>query len=256
MYSRWFLQCCGLDGLYTASVLQFPTSFFQASGTIRRTLTTIRIIATFIFHRFFLTLKQNLNICQSFRFLTFSLYGPMNRQNTLDRVGFFCEFSIPLLTGIFPWSSNVGKFSQISWNLLFALISWFTSLFSWSLEIVPRASAATSIPVIIIIIIILLVSFSQQCSLMVFHKNLRDSKCPQLSRTLLIILVYLQNVAVWMVSIIVLIFTSSSPFSKSLGQAHKPHVPQFLGSLVRSNHLCIFSLFYFHFVVNRKDKIH
>ena len=47
---------------------------------------------------------------------------------------------------------------------------------------------------------LLLESFSHQRQLMVFHWNLSDSKSPQLTRTLLIILAVLNNAVVWMVS--------------------------------------------------------
>ena len=48
------------------------------------------------------------------------------------------------------------------------------------------------------------------------HWSLSDSKSPQVSRTLLSILAYLNNVALWMVSIRPLISKSSSPFNNSL----------------------------------------
>ena len=53
--------------------------------------------------------------------------------------------------------------------------------------------------IIIVIIISLLVSSSHQCSLVVFHWSLSDSKSPQISRILLSILVDLNNAAVWIV---------------------------------------------------------
>ena len=73
---------------------------------------------------------------------------------------------------------------------------------------------------------------------MVFHWSLSDSKSPQFSRTLPGILADLNNVVVWMVSTGPLIFKSSSPFYKSLGNCTKSrnynwydrlfYVPQFL----------------------------
>ena len=48
---------------------------------------------------------------------------------------------------------------------------------------------------------------------MVFHWNLSDSKSPQVSRTLLSILVDLNNAVVWMVSTCPLISKSSTPFT-------------------------------------------
>ena len=51
---------------------------------------------------------------------------------------------------------------------------------------------------------------------MVFHRSLSDSKSPQMSRTLLSIMVILNNVVVWMVSTHPLISKSSSPFNNPL----------------------------------------
>ena len=52
----------------------------------------------------------------------------------------------------------------------------------------------------IIIIIFSLESFSHQRELMSFHWSLRESKSPQVSRTLLSILADINNAVVWMVS--------------------------------------------------------
>ena len=61
------------------------------------------------------------------------------------------------------------------------------------------------------------VSFSHQHKLIVFfYWSLSDSKCPQVSRTLLSILTVLNNVVVWMVSTRSPISKSSSPFSNPL----------------------------------------
>ena len=62
----------------------------------------------------------------------------------------------------------------------------------------------------------ILESFSRQRKLMVFHWSLSDSKSPQVSRTLLSILVILNNVIVWIISTRLLIFMSSSQFINSL----------------------------------------
>ena len=62
-----------------------------------------------------------------------------------------------------------------------------------------------------IIIILLLESFSHQCQLMGSHWSLRDSKSPQISRTLLSFLADLNNAVTWMVSTCPLISKSSSP---------------------------------------------
>ena len=80
-------------------------------------------------------------------------------------------------------------------------------------------------------------SFSHQHQLVVFYRSLRYSKSSQVSRTLLSILADLNNVVVWMVSILPLISTSSSLFYKACGDHSKhtnyncyhdhPHVPEF-----------------------------
>ena len=55
---------------------------------------------------------------------------------------------------------------------------------------------------------------------MVFHKNLSDSKCPEVSRTILSILADLNNAVVWMISARPPIFNSASPFTKPLWIVH------------------------------------
>ena len=52
---------------------------------------------------------------------------------------------------------------------------------------------------------------------MVFHRSLGDTQSPQVSRTLLSILAYLNNVVVWIVSTCTLISKSSNPITKPLG---------------------------------------
>ena len=49
-----------------------------------------------------------------------------------------------------------------------------------------------------------------------FYWSLSDNKSPQLSKTLLSSIVYLNNVVVWMVSTHALIFKSSSPCNNPL----------------------------------------
>ena len=53
----------------------------------------------------------------------------------------------------------------------------------------------------IIIIISILLSFSNRCQLVTAHWSLRYSKSPRVSRTLLIV-AYLTNTVIWMVSIL------------------------------------------------------
>ena len=59
--------------------------------------------------------------------------------------------------------------------------------------------SSTHIVIIIIIIIIIIVSFSPHYNLIVFHWCLSYRKSPQVSRTLLSILINLSSAAVWMV---------------------------------------------------------
>ena len=105
--------------------------------------------------------------------------------------------------------------------------------------------------IVIIIIILHLLSFSHQCTPMVFHWSLNDSKSPQVSRTLLSILAVFSNAVVWMVS-------SRPPASKSSRLFNSPlvTVPKasitigtivtlmfhtFFNSLARSSYLSFFS---------------
>ena len=86
---------------------------------------------------------------------------------------------------------------------------------------------------------------------MVFHWSLRDSKSPQVSRTLLSILAVLNNAVVWMVSTRPPTSKSSSPFSNPLVTV--PNAPitigiiitymfhSFFNSLARSRYLSFFS---------------
>ena len=88
-----------------------------------------------------------------------------------------------------------------------------TRCYSDSSEIPPANANVKNSPKLIIIIL-LLESFSIQP--MVFHWSLSDSKSPQVSRTLLSILAYLNNVVVWTVSTRPVISKSSSPCTNPL----------------------------------------
>ena len=102
-------------------------------------------------------------------------------------------------------------------------------------------------------------SFSHQRLLMVFHWSLRDSKFPQVSRTLLSILDDLNNVVVRMVFTHPLIFTSSSPSIDPLVTV--PRAPltigitvtfmfnSFFSSLARSTYLSLSDFLQFYPVV-------
>ena len=77
-------------------------------------------------------------------------------------------------------------------------------------------SSKFEILIIIIIIIVHSLELFTSALPMVFHWSLRDNKSPQFSRTLLSILVVLNNVVVWMVSTRPLTSKTSSPFTKLL----------------------------------------
>ena len=87
---------------------------------------------------------------------------------------------------------------------------------------------------------------------MVFHWSLSDSKSPQVFRTLLSILVDLNNPLVWMVHTRPFISKSSSPFINLLVIVPRASIiihinvafmfHSFFGSLVRSWYLSFFSL--------------
>ena len=101
---------------------------------------------------------------------------------------------------------------------------------------------------------------------MVFHWSLRDSKSPQVSRTLLSILTVLNNVVVWMVSFALPTSKSSSPFNNPLVTVPKAPITisiivtfmfhTFFNSLARSRYLSYFSLSFNFIVVSRYSKIH
>ena len=114
--------------------------------------------------------------------------------------------------------------------------------------------------IIIIIIIILLLSL-----MMVFHWSLRDRESPQVSRSLLSILVDLNNDVFWMVSSYPLIYKPSSPFSNPLRIA--PSAPNTIGIIVTFVFqsfflfsskvkvlICLFAFFQFYSVVCRNTK--
>ena len=93
--------------------------------------------------------------------------------------------------------------------------------------------------------------FSPQSQLVVIQWSLSDSKCPQVSKTLLRILVNFNNGVVWMVAFLFLISNSSSVLSKPLGTIANtpitigititPMFLNFLSSLARFKYLTIFS---------------
>ena len=68
----------------------------------------------------------------------------------------------------------------------------------------------------LLIIIIIIIPFYKRRWLTVFHWNLRSHRSSPVSRTLLSILVDLKNAAVWMISALTPTFDSSSPLFKPL----------------------------------------
>ena len=71
---------------------------------------------------------------------------------------------------------------------------------------------------------------------MVSHWSLRESKSPQISRTLLSILADLTNAVIWMVSTYLLLSKSSSPFAnlRGLFQVHQLQLVSPSGSVAAS----------------------
>ena len=129
-------------------------------------------------------------------------------------------------------------------------LSFFSHSFSFILW-----SAGTAKSTLLLFLLLLLYSFenfSLQCYLMVSQWSLRDRKSPQVSRTLLSILAYLNNALVCLVSTRPLIYKSSRPYINPL--ATVPSVPvttgvnvtfmirRFLFSLAKSRNLSFFSL--------------
>ena len=102
---------------------------------------------------------------------------------------------------------------------------------------------------------------------MFFHWNLRDSKSPQVSRTLLSLLADLNNAVVWMVPSRPLISKSSSSLTNPLlivpsapitiGITVTIMLHSFFSSLARSRYLSLyFTFLQFYPVVSRNGKIH
>ena len=93
---------------------------------------------------------------------------------------------------------------------------------------------------------------------MVFHWSLNDNKSPQVFRTLLSILVNLNNAVVCMVLSLSLIINSSSLLSKPLETV--PSIPTTIDIPVTSCKVQVFfqlfAFFHFHSVVNLYSKIH
>ena len=116
------------------------------------------------------------------------------------------------------------------------------------------------------IIILLLASFSHYRLVVVIHWSLTDCKFSLVYSTLLRILVDLSNAVDWIISILLLIFSSFRPFSRLLEIV--PSTPTrisiiltliFHSSLTRSKYFSVvffFVFFDFYFVVCRSNKLH
>ena len=102
---------------------------------------------------------------------------------------------------------------------------------------------------------------------MVFHWSLRDSNCPQVSKTLLSILAVLNNAIVWMVSTRPLTSKSSSPFSNPLVTVPKSPITigiiitfmfnsffQFSGKV--EVFILLFIIFHFYSIASRDIRVH
>ena len=99
------------------------------------------------------------------------------------------------------------------------------------------------------IVIYVFESFSHQRMLVVSHLKLSLLKSPKVSRTLLSILINLNNAVVWMVSTYPLISKSSSSFTNPLGIVLS--APTTILILIS-----LFIFFYFHSAVCRGGKVH
>ena len=103
---------------------------------------------------------------------------------------------------VFYWSLSDSKSPQVSRTFLSILADLITAVV-WMVSILPLIFNSSSIS-------LLGSFFLHRCKLMVFYWSLSDSKSPQVSRTFLSILADLITAVVWMVSILPLIFNSSS----------------------------------------------
>ena len=106
-------------------------------------------------------------------------------------------------------------------------------------------------------------SFSYQLKLMVFPWILSDSKSPYVSRTLLSILVILNNVVFWMITTRPITSKSSSPFNNPLVTIPKATITidiivpfmfhNFLDSLEGQVTFSFFTFFQFYSVISRTE---
>ena len=83
-------------------------------------------------------------------------------------------------------------------------------------------------------------SFSHQFSMRVFHQSVSDSKFLQAFRTLLSILANFNNTAVWMVSILSLVFIFPSLFSRLLETVPRYHCHLHIIIVIIHTRTCVF----------------
>ena len=120
-----------------------------------------------------------------------------------------CQTHQPRLVSLLPSCSNVfSVFVYIFAFFYFHSMFRQTTKFTWEVLFDLLIKTRFSLPAgiifiylfnIIIIIIIIIASFYYKFYLMVFHWSLSDSKSAQVSRTLLSILVDLNNAVAWIV---------------------------------------------------------
>ena len=121
--------------------------------------------------------------------------------------------------------------------------------------------------VVVVVVVYSLRAFLPQLMLMVFHWNLSDSKSPQVSRTLLIILADLNNAIIKMLSTPPLTYKSSSPFINPLMTV--PKVQMTIGIIITFMFhnsfqfptkvqvlILLFIFFQFYSVVSQDSKVH
>ena len=145
-------------------------------------------------------------------------------------------------------------------NLLHSLIMWLIVLSLSPYSLHWLICSVLSILALIWLVLMALscaairrdsVSLSLQCKLVVFHWSVSECKSSQVFRTLLSILLIINNAVVWMVSTHLPTTKSSSPFSNPLVTVPKAPITigiiitfmfhTYFNSLVRSRYLSFFS---------------
>ena len=119
------------------------------------------------------------------------------------------------LSPLLPFLITFAFFFSLTSSMFFFLFFPLTIKMEWSI-IYQRRRQGITIKHILQVLFFTFDSFSHQRLPMVFYLSLSDNKSPQVSRTLLSILVDLNNAAVWLLSIRSLISKSSIPFSNPM----------------------------------------